>query len=233
MFEFSLLKSLYFEMDKHKIEEVVETKDGNKTNRRLEVSYPNVPEVTSITIQERILPMVDRYFFYVNDEEVPVELAGRPEARQVIYEFYKDHYPSYLKKGLIGDMTKENLLECFEVFDMPDYRPKYAYPGLVKLEDIRKGLVHDDNKPKYAFPGLEFFSEKSKSILMQQRQDKPAASVWDGFTEFDTEDPDKAREQVNDKLAAMKKRFSSEINNLGMNEEQMMEIAKSGKSAEE
>ena len=88
MFEFTLFKSLYFEMDKHKIEGVVETKDGNKTNRRLEVAYPKVPEITSITIQERILPMVDRYFFFVNDEELPVELAKGPDARQVIYEFY-------------------------------------------------------------------------------------------------------------------------------------------------
>ena len=231
MFEFTLFKSLYFEMDKHKIEGVIETKDGNKTNRRLEVAYPKVPEITSITIQERILPMVDRYFFFVNDEELPVELAKRPEARQVIFEFYKDHFPSYLKKGLVGDMTKENILECFEVFDMPDYRPKHAYPGLVKLEDIRKGLVHDDDKPKYSFPGLELFSEKSKKILMNQG--KPAASGWKGYTEFDTEDTDKAREQVNDKLAAMKKQFSSEISNLGMSEEQMLEIAKSGKSAEE
>ena len=231
MFEFSLLKSLFFEMDKHKMEGVTETKDGNKTNRRLEVSYDRVPEITSITAQERILPMVDRYFFFVNDEEVPAELSKRPEVRQVIFEFYKDHFPDYLRKGIPEDMTKYDLLNCFEVFNMPDYRPKHAFPGLVKLEDMRKGLVYDDDKPKYSFPGLEFFSEKSKSILM--RQGKPAASVWDGFTEFDTEDPDKAREQVNDKLAAMKKQFAGEINGLGMNEEEMMEIARSGKSAEE
>ena len=56
-------------------------------------------------------------------------------------------------------------------------------------------------------------------------QGKPAASGWKGYTEFDAEDTDKAREQVNDKLAAMKKQFSSEISNLGMSEEQMLEIA--------
>lgn len=218
-------------MDKHKIEGVVETKDGNNTYRRLEVAYPKVPEVKSITIQEKIHPMVIRYYFFVNDEELPVELEKRPDARQVIFEFYKDHLPAYLKKGLIGDMTRENILECFEVFDMPDYRPKHAYPGLVKLEDIRKGLVNDDDKPKYAFPGLELFSEKSKKVLMGQG--KPAASGWQGYTKFDSEDTDKAREQVNDKLAAMKKQFSSEISNLGMSEEEMLEIAKSGKSAEE
>ena len=231
MFEFSLLKSLFFEMDKHKMEGVTETKDGNKTNRRLEVSYPRVPEITSITAQERILPMVDRYFFYVNDEEVPAELSNRPEVRQVIFEFYKDHFPDYLRKGIPEDMTKVDLLNCFDVFNMPDYRPKHAFPGLVKLEDMRNGQVFDDDKPRHSFPGLEFFSEKSKSILM--RQGKPAASVWDGFTEFDTDDPDKAREQVNDKLAAMRKQYAGEISGLGMNEEEMMEVARSGKSAEE
>ncbi|MBR5047428.1 MAG: hypothetical protein IKX76_04255, partial [Eubacterium sp.] len=182
MFEFTLFKSLFFEMDKHKMKGVVETKDGNKTNRRLEVSYPNVPGIRSITSQERIMPMVDRYFFYVNDEELPVELDKRPDVRQVIYEFYKDHFPSYLKEGLTGDMTRENLLDCFEVFEIPDYRPKYAYPGLVNLEDLRKGLVHFDDKPKYAFPGLEMLSEKSKRILMGQ--DKPAVSGWKGMAEM-------------------------------------------------
>ena len=228
MFEFSLFKSLFFEMDRHKMEGVTETKDGNKTNRRMEVVYDSVPEITSITAQERILPMVDRYFFFVNDEELPAELSRR-EVRQVIYEFYKEHFPSYLKKGIPGDMSQVDILNCFEVFNMPDYRPKHAYPGLVKLEDMRKGLVHDDDKPKYAFPGLELFSEKSKAIL--RAQGKPAAAGWKGYTEFDTEDTDKAREQVNDKLAAMKKQFASEISSLGMNEEQMMEVAKSGKSA--
>lgn len=212
MFEFSLFKSLFFEMDKFKMDGITETKEGQKTSRRLEVSYPSCPEITSITAQERILAYVDRYYFFVNDEALPAEL-DRPEVKQVIYEFYKEKFPSYLKADLPEDMTDVNILECFEVFNMPDYRPKHAFPGLVTLEDLRNGNVHFD-KPQHSFPGLELFSSKSKSILAQQG--KPAAAEWKGYTEFDAEDTDKAREQVNDKLEAMKKQFANQIKDLGV-----------------
>lgn len=215
MFEFSLFKSLFFEMDKYKMDGITETKEGQKTSRRLEVSYPSVPNITSITSQERILPYVDRYYFFVNDEAMPAELSER-DVKQVIYEFFKEHCPHYLKADVPEEMEDVNILECFEVFNMPDYRPKHAFPGLVTLEDIRNGNVHDD-KPMYAFPGLELFSSKSKELLKEQGG--TTASTWKGYTAFDTEDADKARDQVNDKLAAMKKQFASELESLGIKEE--------------
>ena len=218
MFEFTLFKSLFFEMDRYKMDGITETKDGQITSRRLEVSYDKVPEITSITSQERILPMVDRYYFFVNDERLPAELS-RPEVRQVIYEFYKEKFPQYLKEGIPDDMTDVNILDCFEVFHMPDYRPKYAFPGLVTLEDIRNGNIHDEDKPKYSFPGLRLFSQSEKDALA--KPDKPAISTYDGYTEFDAEDADKAREQAQDKLAAMKKQFAAQLEALGVSDEML------------
>ena len=39
MYEFTLLKSMFFELDKYKIEGVTQTKEKQRTFRRLEVSY--------------------------------------------------------------------------------------------------------------------------------------------------------------------------------------------------
>jgi hypothetical protein len=135
MYEFTLLKSMFFELDKYKIEGVTQTKEKQRTFRRLEVSYDSVPEITSITAEERILPYVDRYYLFINDERVDTDIRD-PKVKQVIYEFYKQHHPEYLKENLPDDMTDVDILDCFEVFKMPDYRPKHAFPGLVTLEDI-------------------------------------------------------------------------------------------------
>lgn len=93
---------------------------------------------------------MDRYYFYVNEERLPADLK-RQEVKQVIYEFYKEHFPNYLKDGIPEDLTDVNILDCFEVFNMPDYRPKHAFPGLVTLEDIRNGNIHDEDKPRFSF----------------------------------------------------------------------------------
>ena len=42
MYEFTLLKSMFFELDKYKIEGVTQTKEKQRTFRRLEVSYDSV-----------------------------------------------------------------------------------------------------------------------------------------------------------------------------------------------
>lgn len=76
MFEFSLLKSMFFEMDKYKMEGITQTKSGQKTRRRLEVHYPSAPDIFSITSEERILPYVDRYYLYMNDETVPADIRS-------------------------------------------------------------------------------------------------------------------------------------------------------------
>lgn len=203
MFEFTLLKSLFFEMDKYEMEGVKERKSGKSTFRRLEVSYESVPEITCIISEERILPMVDRYYLYVNDEKQPVDPKEMPY-KQVIYEFFKDHFPHYLKADLPEDMTDVNILEAFEVWKMPDYRPKLAFPDIVTLEDIRNGNVRDDDKPKHSFPGLEFLGGYKK-----EDPDAPTWSTFEGYTEFQGD-----QKAAQNKIDLMKQQFAHELADL-------------------
>lgn len=200
MFEFSLLKSLFFELDKYKMDGATEEKEGMSTFRTINIHYASVPEITSITAEERILPMVDRYYIYVNGEDRPTELRDE-KVSQAVYEFYKDHFPSYLKEGLPDILGELNILECFQVYNMPDYRPKHAFPGLIKLEDIRNGNVKLDERFA-TFPGI--------ARVKPGEMGKPSIADYKGYQAFD-EDEEKAREQVNDRLEEMKKSFASEL----------------------
>lgn len=67
MYEFTLLKSMFFELDKYKIEGVTQTKEKQRTFRRLEVSYDSVPEITSITAEERILLAANALKQFINN----------------------------------------------------------------------------------------------------------------------------------------------------------------------
>lgn len=211
MFEFTLYKSLFFEMDKYKMNGVTETKVKQITRRTKEVRYEKAPSIKTITAEERILPYVDRYYFYVNDERLPADIRAF-EVKQVIYEFYREHFPSYLKKGLPEDMSQHNILECFEVFNMPDYQPKHAFPGLVTLEDIRNGRVHDEDKPKYAFPGLELLSGKKRE---KYGEGSPAYAELGGYTAFEGD-----REGAKSKIEELKKQFASELASLNVDKRQ-------------
>lgn len=206
MFEFSLLKSLFFELDKYEMDGVEETKKGNSTFRRIEINYESVPNVTSITAEERILPMVDRYYLYINDEKSAADVK-EGDTKQAIYEFYKDHFPEYLVEDLPDILGEINILECFQVYKMPDYRPKHAFPGLVFLDDIRSGKARPDERIA-TFPGLE---------LIKKDDGKPAISEYEGYTAF-SEDVEEAREEAKNKLEMMKKQFASELEGLNIPE---------------
>lgn len=217
MFEFTLYKSLFFELDKYKMDGVTETKEKQITRRRLEVCYDNVPSVTSIAAEERILPYVDRYYFFINDETYPADIKD-PDVKQVIYEFYKDHFPSYLKEGIPEDMTDQNILECFEVFNMPDYRPKHAFPGLITLEDIRNGNIHDEDKPRFSFPGLELikggkWGSKGEDNDDPDKPQEPSFAELGGYTALNGD-----REGASNKIEELKKQFASELKALKADE---------------
>ncbi len=203
MFEFSLLKSLYFELDPDKIEgaESEQGDDKKATFRRLPVSYDCAPEVTAIVAEERRLPYLVRYYLHIerNGERELTELKDR-EAQKVVYAFYREHFPGYLKEGLPEDLGDMEVLDCFEVFNMPSYRPKYAYPGLMTLEDLRAGRVKDE-RPQFAFPGLELIAGRKR-----RDPDQPAISEYDGYENFNG-DKNKAK----DKLESLKKRFSDQV----------------------
>lgn len=74
MYEFTLLKSMFFELDKYKIEGVTQTKEKQRTFRRLEVSYDSVPEITSISAEERIFHSGSDIILFINDERVDTDI---------------------------------------------------------------------------------------------------------------------------------------------------------------
>ncbi len=204
MFEFTLLKSLFFELDKDKMDGVTEKKEGSSTFRRIEINYENVPEITVLTAEERILPMVDRYYVYINDEERAADLKEE-RVQQAVYEFYKDHFSRYLKADLPEILGEKNILDCFETFKMPDYRPEHAFPGLVTLEDIKSGKVAADERFA-TFPGLE---------LIKKDSDQPTVASFDGYTAFEGNE-EEAREQAQNKIEEMKKQFASQLEGLNL-----------------
>ena len=152
---------------------------------------------------------MDRYYLFINDERVDTDIRD-PKVKQVIYEFYKQYHPEYLKENLPDDMTDVDILDCFEVFKMPDYRPKHAFPGLVTLEDIRNGNVHDEDKPKFAFPGLELYSKRDAS---GDEEEKPMVASYKGYTAFDGD-----REQAKNKIEQLKSQFASQLEALNVDE---------------
>lgn len=194
MFEFNLLKSLYFELDPDKMEGVEVKRIKQKTFHTLKVHYPEVPEITSITAEERILPYLVRYYFYINNEESSASIKDLP-VKKVIMAFYREHHPEYLKEDIPKDLADADILDYFKPFEMPNYKPKYAFPGLVTMQDIREGKVKEG--PKYAFPGLE---------LYQGHEGKPAASTFNGYTEFKGD-----RKGAQNKIDQLKQQLSGEL----------------------
>ncbi|MDO5145604.1 MAG: hypothetical protein Q4D60_01230 [Eubacteriales bacterium] len=205
MFEFTLLKSLFFELDRHKMKGASQIKKKNSTYRRIEIHYDKAPGITSLTAEERILPYLDRYYLYVNDEKISADL-GNLEVKQAIYEFYREHFPTYLKEDLPEDLTHVNLLDCFEVFHMPDYRPKHAFPGLITLEDLRNGNIHDEDKPRFSFPGLELLGGSGR------KPGVPAAAEFEGYTAFDGD-----RDSARNKIDEMKKKYAGQLESMNVN----------------
>ncbi len=242
MFAFTLMKSLYFELDKYNIEGVDEWKEKDSTFRRLEVAYDKVPEITSITMELRILPYLDRYYMYVNDGKTEVNIR-EPQIKQVIYEFYKDHFPNYLKKDLPEDLSGISILDCFEVFNMPDYRPKYAYPGLVTLEDLRAGNVHDES-PLHAYPGLEFVGkykeEKIKqrpalgglaAILANRTQREPGKPTWSDFEGYEEFNGD--QNKAISKIEQLKAQYAPAIKGMGVDVDEIIRKSSVGETYEQ
>ena len=93
---------------------------------------------------------------------------------------------------------------------MPDYRPKYAYPGLITLEDLKAGRVHDE-RPQFAFPGLEIIANRE-----ERDPDQPTISTFEGYESFDG-DRDKAKNSIED----LKKKFAGQMKE--MNIDSMLE----------
>ncbi len=155
MLKFTLMKNLYFELDPEKREGVVEKLDRDIRYRKLPLDLPELPDVHSITMQERYLPRSTMYYLYVNDERMPAEITETP-VKELILAFYRKYEPDYLKEDIPEDLSNVNILDCFDVDRMPGYQKRFAYHEIQTLEDIRNGKVQDEHHGKPTFPGLEF-----------------------------------------------------------------------------
>ena len=62
MIKQTLLKTLYFEISPEKIPEVTERKNKDRFFHTLVRSYPSVPEITAVTMEERYLPYSVLYY---------------------------------------------------------------------------------------------------------------------------------------------------------------------------
>ena len=76
----------------------------------------------------------------------------------------------FLKEDLPEDITDLSILDCFNVDIIPDYRPKYAFPGLVMYEDIKSGKAKLPDRSKPAFPGLRLLGGEAEEKI----DDRPA-----------------------------------------------------------
>ncbi len=205
MFEFNLLKSMYFEMDPEKMAGVEVRKEKDKTFRTIKIECEDAPEITEITAEERVLPYLVRYYFYVNGESYTASVKDI-EGKQAVLAFFRKYHPEYMKKDLPDDLMENlsdvDVLECFEPFEMPAYRPQYAFPGLVTMQEIREGTAKKDDR-EHTFPGIEMFSSHEKG--------KPAASVYNGYTELKG-DRSKAQSQIE----LLKTQMAAELEQLSM-----------------
>lgn len=223
MFEFSLYKSIFYELDPMKMEGVDEKKSGKSTYRGIKVHFDSVPEVNYICAEEKECPMLTRYFFYLNDEDLPTSLA-EPDTCQVILEFYRKYFPSYLKEDVPEDLrgTDVSILNCLEPFKMPTYRPDQAFPNLIMYDDIKSGKVRPDNR-KVTFPGLEFFADRgigrpgtesffaADSYLAVKGSGRTLAETYEGYTAFQG---DQAGAQA--KIDILKSQMASHMSMLNM-----------------
>ncbi|MBR5047929.1 MAG: hypothetical protein IKX76_06795 [Eubacterium sp.] len=162
----TLLQSLYFEISPEKIPEVIQTKAKDRFFHTLERSYPSVPEITAVTMEERYLPYSVLYYIFVHVHGVRMEgELTDPAVARWILEFYRENHKDYLKEEYReAEETEEaarriDILDCFEVFNIPSYRKhKYAYADMefIRYEDVHnKEIVREDDR-QAAFPGISF-----------------------------------------------------------------------------
>jgi len=171
MLKFTLMKNLYYELDPEKMEGVKEIHSGDAHYRILPLSFPELPDLYSMTAQESYQPYVTLYYLYVNSDRYPSDIT-ESRIKKLLAVFYRHYFPQYYKEEALeqverlldkdseGDISPEwnalDILECLDPDKMPGYQKKYAYKEIQTLEDIRNGKTGDEYKPKTAFPGMSF-----------------------------------------------------------------------------
>ena len=176
MIKQTLLKTLYFEISPEKIPEVTERKNKDRFFHTLGRSYPSVPEITAVTMEERYLPYSVLYYIFQDKDGVRTEGDLKdPALARWILEFFRENQKEFLKEEYREALPEEadgnatlrsfDILECFEVYNIPSYRKhKYAYADMefTRYEDVHnKEIVREDNR-QGTFPGIEFSKKYKK-----------------------------------------------------------------------
>lgn len=202
MLEITLLKTLFHEMDPDKIPavRVYDNEDASKYHE-LELDVPGFPEMKVLTAEARYgSHNSTMYYVHANQNLDIDEDIHLPAIKTAIYHFFKTYKPEFFVDGLPADISELSILDCFDVAKIPDYRPKYAFPGIVMMEDIKNGTakMNDSNKP--SFPGLRMLMGGSGE---EHDESKPAFISNDQkLTEFENKD------DFNAKMEELKKQFN-------------------------
>lgn len=205
MLEITLLKTLFHEMDKEKIPAVRVFDDGDATKyHELAMEVPEFPEITTLTSSVRYMAYGSAmYYVHKNGQLNCNEDIHSPAIQAAIYHFFKTYRPDFLKKELPKDISGLSILDCFDIAKIPDYRPKYAFPGIVMLDDLKNGTAKVPDRDLPTFPGLRMLMGGS---AQEHDEGKPAFFTGDqNYTEF------KDKEDFSSKIEELKKQFSLDM----------------------
>lgn len=180
MLAITLLKSLYHEMDVEKIPDVeVFTNEDASKYHKLAFEVPDYPDIRSITAEVRYMAYgIAMYYLHLNEDlDTDCDIES-PEAKAALLSFFRTYQPSFVKPDLPEDLSDISTLDCFLADQIPDYRPPYAFPGLILYDDLKSGKVKADGSTLPSFPGLRLLNQDADN-------QKPAyISNQESYTEF-------------------------------------------------
>ena len=205
MLEITLLKTLFHEMDEDKIKEVRVFDDENASKyHELDMEVPGFPEFKTLTSNVTYMAYGSAmYYVHMNGDLENNADIHSPVMKAAIYHFFKTYRPEFLKQDLPEDISELSILDCFDIASIPDYRPKYAFPGIVMLEDMKNGTYKGADKDKPTFPGLRMLMGGSAE---ERDESKPAFFTKNQeVTEF------KDKDDFAQTMEELKKQFSIEL----------------------
>ncbi len=199
MLEITLLKALYHEMTSDKIADVreYENERGNKFHE-IDLEVPGYPEFKTLTVSlEYLVYNATQHSVYRNGNLDKKETLQNPEINAAILCFFQHYKKEFIKKDLPEDLSGKNVLDCLDTAKIPDYRPKYAFPGLILLEDLRNGTAKMPDASKPTFPGLRMMTRNGSE------DQRPAYITSDQeYIKLD------GKEDLDNQLEELKKKFS-------------------------
>lgn len=196
MLEITLLKALYNEMNPGTIAEVKKFDNGESSvYHQIALSVPEYPEIETITAEIRYLAHNGTmYYLHYNDDLTTEEDIKTPKAKAAILAFFQKYKPEYLLPEFPEEGT---VLDCFDVDKIPDYRAKYAFPGLILYEDLKNGKFPTKDDAGPSFPGIRMLSQDKKE------DGRPVTvSSKDNVTQFNGNNDDFQK-----KMEELKKQF--------------------------